>query len=592
MTRSRWIFAVVLVPVALVCAWALRATWHPAPHPGGDNAGYVALAHALGTGQGYTELWDPARPPHTKYPPVFAATLAVARSLGASTWGGLKAVPLLFGVLGLAATFLWAHRRRGLLWGAAAALLTGLSATFLYHSHYLLSDVPFLAFTMATLWLVGERRGDPWGCDWGPRPDPPPTDDAPAVSPGDAPADAPGAPEASRLSRAAVAGALVCAGLAYFTRSAGLPLVVALLGLLVVRRQLVAAAVGAVALAVPAGLWLLRGRDTVADGAYVREFWMVDPYRPELGEIGLGGLLPRAVENAAGYLTTHLPTALTGSADAVALPGLVVGVLALVGWGVAVRSRVGAAELFAPLYVAVILVWPVVWSGDRFALPLVPLAVVYGGEALAWGVARLRSDVVVPALVVGVAVLSLTQTAGVARAADESAACRGAARAGGPWACSGVGMVQFTEAARWAGANLPEDAVVLTRKPRIWYAMSGRATRTYPFVPYPDSVLAVARRAGASYVLLDLVGAQAQLLANAVAARPGAFCSVASFGGADGGPRTELLGILPNGGPEAPAPGEEVRIGSCPDAMRGRGVGVAPYSSSSTIPILMSSPSP
>ncbi len=577
MTRSRWIFPVVLIPVALAVAWALRATWHPAPHPGGDNAGYVALAHALGSGQGYTELWDPARPPHTKYPPVFAASLAVARSLGATTWGGLKTVPVLFGVLALAATFLWAHRRRGLLWGALAALLTGLSATFLYHSHYLLSDVPFLAFTMATLWLVGERRGDPWGCDWGPGPATPPADEDP---------DAPG------LSRAAVAGALVCAGLAYFTRSAGLPLVVALLGLLVVRKHLAAAVVGAVALAVPAGVWLLRARNTVADGAYVREFWMVDPYRPDLGEIGLGGLVPRAFENAVGYLTTHLPLALTGNGDAIALPGLVVGVLAVVGWAVAARSRVGAAELFVPLYVAVILVWPVVWSGDRFALPLVPLAVVYGGEALAWGVSRLRRDVAVPALVVGVAVLGLTQMAGVARAADESAACRGAARAGGPWACSGVGMVQFTEAARWAGANLPDDAVVLTRKPRIWYAMSGRATRTYPFVPYPDSVLAVARRAGASYVLLDLVGAQAQLLANAVAARPGAFCSVASFGGADGGPRTELLGILPEEGAEAPAPGEEVRIVSCPDALRGRGVGVAPYSSSSTIPILMSSPSP
>jgi hypothetical protein len=571
--RLLWGIVVVLV---LAQGWALRVTWHGAPHPGGDNAGYVALAHGLTTGQGYTELWDPATPPHTKYPPVFPLLLAGAITVGATTWAGLKTVPVLFALFAVAAVFLWGRARRGVLWGGAIALLTGWSATLLYHAHYLLSDVPFLAFTMGALWLLEERRDVT-----------PAATDAVAAS-GGVSDGAPGG--------IALAGAIAFAGLAYFTRSAGLPLVVAVFVVLALRRRFRPLGAGIVALGIPAVLWLLRGRNVVTDGAYLREFWMVDPYQPQLGEIGVGGLVPRVIENLSDYLWGHFPAALTG-AGAGAGPGattvgVAVALLGLVGWGLAVRKRVGAAEIFALLYAGVILVWPVVWSGDRFALPLVPLALLYAGEALAWGVARVRVAAVVPALAAAGAVVLLSQGTSVATEVESSSACRGAVRAGGPWACSGLGMVQFTEAARWAGANLDADAVVLTRKPRVWYAMSGRATRTYPFVPYADSVLAVAERAGASYVLLDLVGAQAQLLANAIGERPSAFCSVAGFGGQNGEPRTELLGILSGADDLAGGAPEEVRIAACPDFMRGRGAALEPYTSSSPIPILTARPSP
>lgn len=575
MNRSRVVLAGVAIAAVLAVSWALRATWHAAPHSGGDNAAYVALADALLDGRGYTEVWDPAAPPHTKYPPVFPLALAAAIGLGATTWGALKGVPLLFGLVALAGTVGWGWRRRGPLWGVLAALLTGWSAAFLHYAHYLLSDVPFLAFTVVALWLVERRRSDEWGEVVGAPP--------PRSEEGDAAPAAPGS--------VAVAAALGVAGLAWFTRSAGLPLLVAIGLWLVLSKRWRAAAAGAVVLGLPSAWWLLRARNAVGDGAYDREFWMVNPYQPELGEIGLFGLVPRAVENAMGYLGGHLPAALTGSGEGVALAGIAVGFLALVGWGRAAAREIGPAELFAPLYTALILVWPVVWSGDRFVLPLVPLVIVYAGEALAWGVARFRADVAVPAMVTGVLVLLAVQGAGVAYAAGVSGDCRAAARVGGPWACSGIGMVQFTEAARWAGENVPEGSATLTRKPRIWYAMGGTPTRTYPFLADPDSLLAVAERAGATYVVLDGVAGQARLLAAAIAARPSAFCSVAGFGGAGGGLRTELLGILPSAGAAA-VEGDQVTLAACPAAMRGSGAALTPYRSSMPIPILSSSPSP
>ena len=79
--------AVILAVVALVHLAIALPALNPAPHNGGDNAGYLSLAYSLTTGAGYVEAWDPALAPHTKYPPLYPALLAGAMGLGARAWG-------------------------------------------------------------------------------------------------------------------------------------------------------------------------------------------------------------------------------------------------------------------------------------------------------------------------------------------------------------------------------------------------------------------------------------------------------------------------------------------------------------------------
>ncbi|HSG48423.1 MAG TPA: glycosyltransferase family 39 protein, partial [Longimicrobiales bacterium] len=259
MTRRSWLLLGVLLVVQGVLIWGV---FLPSPHSGGDNAGYVALAHSLVSGEGYTEIWDPAAPPHTKYPPVFPVLLALAMTLGATGWAALKTVPVLAALVAVAGVFLWARRRLGEEAGFAVALLTGLTPSLLYHAHWLLSDVPFLAFTALALWRLDGITGGA-GAPW-----------APAGS-------ASGA--ASRAEEPpgrwlGVLAATVLVALAYFTRSAGLPLVLAGVAALAWGRRWAEAAVLGGGVGIPALLWLLRGRAAgPGEGRYGSEFFLLDP---------------------------------------------------------------------------------------------------------------------------------------------------------------------------------------------------------------------------------------------------------------------------------------------------------------------------
>jgi len=547
--RSLGLLLLLLVLQGLLVAHVFT----PGTHPGGDNAAYVALADALAEGRGYVEGWEPGSPNHTKYPPVFAGLLAILVMLGAERWVTLKLVAAVSALVVVGATYLWARKRipEGL--AAGAALATGLSYTLLFHSRYILSDVPFLAFTMLTVWLLQPTRDDV--CEVG-------------TSPSEGP---------KHLPASLFAGAVLLVGLAYFTRSAGLPLVLALLAVLAVARAWRRAAVSAAVLGIPAVAWSLRTGSE--QGEYGSEFLLVNPYEPALGTVDVSGMLARIGTNAEGYLTEHLPASVAGSGAPswVVLLVLIVTLLALVGWGRAAwprgESRPGLAELFLPLYAGVVLVWPEVWSGDRFALPLVPFLMVYALETLRWGARGLGESTAARAAVVAPTLLLvglLTAAApGVRTLGEEADACADLIVEQNAWTCSGVGTFELVDAARWTGAFLPEDAVVLSRKPRIFHVESGVPSRTYPFLDDPQALLDEADAVGARYVLLDRVSSQGmRFVGGAIVAHPERFCSIQSFSAAEGG-SSELLGLLPAGRPSGTTAGQGgVRLAACPDSFR------------------------
>ncbi len=578
--RHLWIAAGALAVLGVLLLARIVAG---IPSMGGDNAGYLVLARSLLEGEGYRDLYLPGAPLHTKYPPLYPLLLAGAMAAGAVTWLHYILVSAALVLASSLLVLLWAAERRGVAFGFGVALLALLSPAFLSAATEILSEPLFLLLTFLALWAAGRPDGAAGPAERGPKaPDPDPDDR--------------NGPGSGRSPTPWLVLAGTAAILTWWTRSAGLPLVLAVAGVLLLRRRWKSLGLYGAAFLLPALAWTWRGRGarTEADG-YLSEFWMVNPYRPELGAVGPLEMAGRVWENLRLYLEVRIPGGLTGveGGGALALGLLVVG-LALVGWGLAIRRRIGAAELFTPLYLGMILVWPQVWASERFVLPLLPVFLLYAGGAVMDAVAGVERRVVergdpdvgsrvdrrvgqggrgggrwAGALTAAAATFLLLAPAGAAwwERAETVGFCREVTEQAGPFGCYGPPVQEYVAAALWGGAHLPEDAVVLTRKPRIFYVLSGVRAEVFPFSDRPEVFLDAVRTTGADHAVADRLDAQAsRYLVPVVIARPGLFCVARSFGG-DGGGATHLLGVLPDSLREersTPSDAEGVSLRPCP----------------------------
>ncbi|HEX2202478.1 MAG TPA: hypothetical protein VHG91_04245 [Longimicrobium sp.] len=121
------------------------------------------------------------------------------------------------------------------------------------------------------------------------------------------------------------------------------------------------------------------------------------------------------------------------------------------------------------------------------------------------------------------ALFALPLLAGRARRAAE---CRAAYADGLLFACHPTkwgGLNAFADQLRGA---LPEGTVVLSRKPTLFWALSGYRSRMYPLSADPEVLLRAARDAGARYLVFDQSGESVRYLLRAVRARREAFCMV------------------------------------------------------------------
>ncbi|MGD2218344.1 MAG: glycosyltransferase family 39 protein [Gemmatimonadales bacterium] len=463
--RLAWGFLAGLVVLHVALALLL---FDPKPFVGGDNAGYMILAESIETGQGYRDIHIPGAPRHGQYPPAYPMVLALAAALG----GGLitfKILSAVFTSTSLVFLYLLARRRLSLEGSLAVVAPFAVSSVLLYYSHWVLSEALFVLLTLTALW-ASERLLD---------------------------------------SRRWLALSFGFALLAYLTRSAGLPLVLALLVVLASRRRWrELAAAGSGALVVVLGWWMW-GRLATGEGAevYSSNFLLVDPYTPELGMVGPGGLLARVLYNIRLYAVDVLPESLVGATPG--LPTLMLAfvaallliALALVAWVRGIR-RGNVLELFVFLYVALIVLWPDAWTDRRFLLPVLPVVFLLGASGLQWCLDFLRLRRTAWPLPVYGAILAVLAVPSLVVSIGYSQECMRIYRQGDEFACYLGPWRAFAEVAGWVEDNTPDDAIVVGRKPRLVYIFSGRRGNVYPFTTEDEEMLAFLDELQADYVMV------------------------------------------------------------------------------------------
>jgi 4-amino-4-deoxy-L-arabinose transferase-like glycosyltransferase len=486
----------VALAIAALHLFLAVVAFNPAPHVGGDNAAYLSLARALVERHAYVSLWDPALPAHTQYPPVWPAIVAAFWMIGVRGLVAMKFIVMGFSVAAVALSYLWLRRATTPGIALAVGVLLAMSPGVVELSHWELSDVPAWAFTMLALWasthLAGTRERELHGDE----------------------------PRHGLWLGVMVAGAV----LGNFTRAAGLPLMVAALAWLALRRRWRDLAVLAAVFFPLAFLWWLWGKVNGGPG-YVGYLWAVDPYQPRLGTVGVGGMIERVALNASRYANMHIPVLLTWNGIHRWWVTVPLVALAVAGWARRLK-RPGLGELWIPLMVGLLLLWPATWSGERFALPLVPLLLLYAAEALRDGARRLgwRAAPRMVPLAAGalLLLLALQGIGGVSRVGKQ---CTDAYMGGEPFPCMLPEFHDFFALALKSRGALPPGSTVLSRKASIFFVYSGYRGRTYPLSPDPDTLYAAAREIGSHYLVFDgIAGLSVLYLEPILLARRDDFC--------------------------------------------------------------------
>lgn len=447
----------------------------------GDNAEFIILARSLAQGEGLSSIHASDPQPSTKYPFGFPLLLAPLAWAFPDDWVPMKVLVLVLFSLGMGVLYQLARERTGVLPGLAVVALSLMAGNsylthdadgsihgplLLHYAHQVMSEVPYLTFSLLALWLVdrGVRREGLRGNGW-------------------------------------LLGGMACAIWAFCIRAAGIALVAAVAASLFLRRDFrrgLLFAGGAFVCWLP---WTLRNQAVGGGGVYLKQLFLVNPYHPERGWLDLAGLLERFIENVDRYLRgwPELLVPSFGGTETLLHPApLLLIALAVAAAVLCLRRGEHLLLLYTAFSMGIVLLW--FWPGERFLLPLVPVVVLLGVWTILQILDRLAA---MPGaahhagrLVVWgcLAAWFIAHAGGVKRLADYADDDEYPPT----WQ-------PYYEAGRWIEANTPEEAIVLCRKGFLMHVVSGRRVVGFPF-DEPAAVLAHMEREGVDYVVVESLG--------------------------------------------------------------------------------------
>lgn len=463
-----------MLSVSLLFTVFSALSFDPKPFVGGDNASYVLLSRSLVQTGSLSDIWTPGAVPNTLYPFGFPVLLAPVSLLGLPyVW--YKIIPFIAGLAGL--WVVWSiFRRRDPVIAAAVVMLLAVNPHFVGYGHWVLSEMPFLLFSLIGLLFLRL---------WEERPRP-----------------------------MTFVLLILAAVFTNYIRNAGLALFAGVALHLLINKRYHAVAfflTGCVALNVP---WLMRNQAVGTGYGYFDWLLMRDPYQIELGRMTLGELLGRLGTNTGIYGQGIIPRMLFPTLDQWSFTNAgwvvcaVLGAPALTGWLIETFRNRSPEGWYVAVFLAMVLLWPTAWADVRLLLPLLPLLLFYTvqGSAHLIGKATGRNKpVLLLAVVTGLLVPTLSSSIGGWR---QAVAVNKAYAAGDRLAGYDPAWRSFFGAARWVRHNTPQQAVVVSRKPSLFYLESERKTFCYPFTANRDSV--VHEISKADYVMVEPVSGTAQ----------------------------------------------------------------------------------
>jgi len=429
---------------------------------GGDNAVYIILAESIISGKGYKDIYLSEEPPHTQYPPGFPVLLTLPILLFGQSVIVLKFFIFLNGVGAVFFVFkIGEHLFKRRITIVMSFILS--ISIFIVYNHWILSEMPFLCFSLGALYFLMY---------------------------------------AQEHGKFFYYFSFIFAMGSFFIRTAGISLILAIALFLLLKKQYKYFAIFLIlffSIFIP---WQMRNAGIPGRVSYFDQLMAKNPYQLELGRASFFELLERAGDNFITYIFAVHPLSLfplfkgTGPIPIVII-GAIFTPLIILCFVRRIRN-LGIIELYFIITWIILLAWPRVWSSERFLLPILPLCIFYTYSSLFWLGKKFKLKhfiYVVTGLFVFLNLLYVIPQIEDALK-NNCAYLRGDRYAGykPDWRAY-FGIIDLLK------ENVPEDKIILARKPEFVYLLSKCKSFIYPFTTDHDKVREAIKQS--DYIIVD-----------------------------------------------------------------------------------------
>ncbi|MYC16410.1 MAG: hypothetical protein F4Y39_22000 [Gemmatimonadetes bacterium] len=427
----------------------------------GDNAQFINLGRSLADGYGLSETIEGEPIPHTKYPFGFPLLLAITHILFPGNLIALKSLVVLFYAISIPLTYLLIRRFASPPMALGVSALCLASPLLLDYSHQVMSEIPFLLFSLIALLLLHRAH------------------------------------KSDTLS--ALAPAIIAIIAAYYIRSAGIILIGTGIIFFALHKKWKEAgliAIGSFLLALPYQI-----RNTSLGGtSYIEQFLSINPYRPEEGMLTFTALIERILANLELYSQLVIPYILLPfsiDTDSFVGVGLFFSALILYALIVGLIKR-HLLIVYLTCYLGLYILWPDTWSDTRFLVPAIPIlfyAILTTMDELLRLLAR-----------------ALKKTASRAGTVLFFLFLLGSNIYETNYLAERIGWLPpnwdtYFAAAEWIKDNTDPDVKIACRKPYLMNAIANRKATSYAWKT-PDEVIAEFEQKNIDIVVIDQIGYQ------------------------------------------------------------------------------------
>jgi len=430
----------------------------------GDNVDYFLLGKAISQGEGYTTIWYPGSPPFSHRPIGYPIIIALSMIFGLSSIIAIKWLNFIL----LCGSLILFYRisekiTQNKILAMIITLIIGINIHILQFASIMMSEIPFLFFMILAVYFLLKLEDV----------------------------------ERFTFKNYNLWFMILSLSVAYHIKSLGIAVVFAFLVYFVSQKkwkQGIVTMVGFIVLALP---YYIRNKMLGVGSSYLASVAFKNPYQRELGKMDFFDFIGRIFSNIVRYISIEIPRSVVPSLPEVeANPAswiIGIAISGLIVWALfrLKKYRPLLFSLFLGTF-GILLLWPEVWFGIRFIMPLIPFILFL----TVFGIYEIFIKYKInPKFIFGVIVLISSLNYNAYLDYNKKS------KMGYPKAYS-----NYFSLASWAAKNSKPEDVFIARKPQFFYLYSNRQVVKYKYTPDDKELLKDLENRNASYVVIEQLG--------------------------------------------------------------------------------------